>query len=66
MKWTALCVSTSALLMGCATGPKPVPVMEVCPRVPPLELDVPERDFQGLMQSFLSGMLPKLPEPKQP
>lgn len=45
-----------------ATGPKPVPVMEVCPRAPPLELDVPARDWQGEMQNFLQGILPTPPD----
>ena len=66
MRKLALLLTTTLLLSGCATAPQPVQVIQACPKVPPLELDAPERDFQGMMQSFLSGMLPKLPESKQP
>ncbi len=66
MKSTVLCVSTLALLTACATGPKPVQVLAVCPRVPPLELDVPERDYLQEMQHFLQGLLPTQPGLKQP
>lgn len=66
MRKLALLLTTTPLLTACATAPQPVQVIQACPNVPPLELDAPERDFQGLMQSFLSGTLPKPPEPKQP
>jgi hypothetical protein len=32
--------------------------VQVCPKVPPLELDAPERDYLDQMRSFLSGSLP--------
>ena len=64
--WRLSPLIVTAWLTACATAPQPVQVIQACPKVPPLELDAPERDFQGMMQSFLSGMLPKLPEPKQP
>ena len=66
MRKLALLLTTTLLLTACATAPQPVQVIQACPKVPSLELDVPERDFQGLMQNFLSGTLPKPPEPKQP
>ena len=62
MKKLALLLTMTGLLLGCATGQKPVPVLEVCPRVPPLELDVPARDWQGQMASFLAGTLPMPPD----
>jgi hypothetical protein len=34
----------------------------VCPKVPPLELDVPARDWQGQMRDFLAGTLPMPPD----
>ena len=66
MKSTALLLSATVLLASCATAPKPVQVLEVCPKVPPLELDVPERDFQGEMANFLRGLLPMQPGLKPP
>ena len=60
-------VSTLAMLLfltGCATG-RNVQILEVCPRVPVLELEVGpdalERDWQGQMQLFLQGTLPMQP-----
>jgi len=65
MKSIVLCASTLLLLMGCATGPKPVQVIQSCPRVPTLELDLPdgalEHDFIGTMQQLLQGSLPLRP-----
>ena len=66
MKPTALLVSTLLTLSGCATAPKPVPVMAVCPKVPPLVLDAPVRDYPAEMRSFLSGLLPTQPGLKPP
>ena len=66
MRKLALLLTTTLLLTACATAPQPVQVMQACPKVPPLELDVQELDFQELMQNFLSGTLPKPPESKQP
>ena len=66
MRRTVLLLTVTGFLQACATVPQPVQVMQVCPKVPPLELEVPERNFQELMQNFLSGTLPKLPEPEQP
>lgn len=61
-----LLLSATALLASCATAPKPVQVLEVCPKVPPLALDVPERDFLAEIRSFLSGSLPTQPGLKPP
>lgn len=65
MKNAALLISTSALLLGCATGPS-VQVMQTCPRVPPLILDLPqdalEHNFIEMMQQLLSGKLPLQPD----
>ena len=66
MKRSAWLVSTLLILTGCATAQKPAPVLEVCPRVPPLVLDAPERDFPAEMRSFLSGLLPTQPGLKPP
>ena len=67
MKSLVSTLATLLLLTGCATAPKPeVRVMEVCPRVPLLELDAPERDWQGQMQLFLQGLLPTQPGLKLP
>ena len=64
MKSIAFAVSTVLLLTACATGPT-VRVVEVCPRVPTLELDLPdgalEHDFIGTMQQLLQGSLPLRP-----
>lgn len=62
MRSTALLLSTAVLLTACASAPTPVQVMEVCPRVPPLELDAPVRDWQGQMRLFLQGTLPTPPD----
>lgn len=66
MRRTVLLLTVTGFLQACASAPSAPPVVQTCPKVPPLGLDAPERDFQGMMQSFLSGMLPKLPESKQP
>ena len=66
MKQTVWLVSTLLILTGCATAQKPVPVLGVCPRVPALELDVPERDWRGQMQLFLQGTLTTQPGLKPP
>ena len=65
MKKPVSLLSMSALLTACATGPKPAPQV-VCPRVPLLELDAPERDWQKEMQNFLRGTLPTQPGLKLP
>ena len=65
MRKLALLLTTTLLLTACATAPQPVQVIQECPKVPPLELEVPERNFQEMMQLFLSGTLPKPPELKQ-
>ena len=62
MKSIAFAVSTLLLLTACASAPRPVQVMEVCPKVPVLELDAPARDWLGQMQLFLSGTLPMQPD----
>ena len=67
MKSLVLSSATLLLLTACATAPKPeVRVIQVCPRVPLLELDAPERDWQGQMQLFLQGLLPTHPGLKLP
>ena len=66
MKLPVSIALTLLLLTGCATAPRPVQVMEVCPRVPILELDVPERNFLGQMRDFLQGTLPTQPGLKLP
>ena len=55
MKLFVLPMITLLLLSACKTAPKPVPVIQVCPKVPALELDVPDRDWLGSMQNFLRG-----------
>ncbi|MEY4075062.1 MAG: hypothetical protein RJA29_2419 [Pseudomonadota bacterium] len=62
MKSIALSVSTVLLLTACATGPRPVQILEVCPVPPILELDAPERDWQAQMHDFLRGTLPTPPD----
>lgn len=61
MKSTASLLSISVLLTACASAPKPVQVLEVCPIPPMLELDAPGRDWLGQMQNFLQGTLPMQP-----
>lgn len=61
MKSVALLLATSALLLGCASAPKPEPRRE-CPKMPPLELAVQEQDWLGLMENFLRGTLPTPPD----
>ena len=46
------------LLTGCASAPK----VASCPQIPPLVLDVPGRNWQGQMESFLRGTLPMPPD----
>ena len=61
MKLFVLPMITLLSLTACTTVPKPVQVMEVCPAVPMLELDLPPdaqgRSFLDRMQRFLSGSL---------
>lgn len=69
MKSIAFAVSTLLLLTACATAPT-VQIMEVCPRVPALELNLPdgalEHDFIGTMQQLLQGNLPSQPNYRLP
>lgn len=65
-KLPAFLLSLPLILTGCATAPKPAQVLEVCPKVPLLELDVPARDFQHEMRLFLQGYLPTQPGLKPP
>jgi hypothetical protein len=58
----ALLLPMLILLTACASAPKPVPVLAVCPKVPPLVLDVPERDWLAQMQAFLLGTPPMQPD----
>lgn len=65
MKSVALSVITLLLLTACASVPTVQPkVLQVCPKVPALELNLPpdalDRSFTDRMASFLQG---KLPEP---
>jgi starvation-inducible outer membrane lipoprotein len=66
MKRLASLLSIASLLTACATAPQPVQILEVCPKVPPLVLDAPERDYLGQMQIFLSGLLVTQPGLKPP
>ena len=65
MRSAALLLTTAALLTGCASAPRPVQVLEVCPKVPPLELqiesDALEHTFLDRIAAFLSGRLPEPP-----
>lgn len=62
MKQSVWLVSTLLILSGCATGPKNVQVLEVCPKAPPLESDAPVLDWQGWMRNFLQGTPTTLPD----
>lgn len=62
MKPVALLLSTLLILSGCATVPTPVQVLEVCPKVLPLELDAPARDWLAEMRNFLQGTLTTPPD----
>lgn len=64
MKSVALSALMLILLTACATAPRPVQILEACPRVPYLELDVPELAWQDWMQSFLQGTPLPLPDSK--
>ena len=63
MKVFALSMTTLLLLSACKTVPT-VQVMEVCPKIPQLELDIPadalEQSFTFRIADFLRG---KLSEP---
>lgn len=59
-------LTLSACLTACATVPRPVQVLEVCPRLPALESVAPERDWQKEMENFLRGTLPTQDGSKQP
>lgn len=65
-KSTALLLSFPLILSACATAPRPVQVIQVCPKVPLLELDAPARDWQQEMRLFLQGSLPTQPGLKPP
>ena len=65
MQSVALSVITLLLLTACASAPTVQPkVLQVCPKVPALELNLPpdalDRSFTDRMANFLQG---KLPEP---
>ncbi len=62
MKYAVWLVSMPLILSGCATAQKPVQVLEVCPKVPALELDAPVRDWLGEMRAFLQGTLTTPPD----
>jgi len=65
VKRYALPMITLLLLTACKTAPKPVQVLEVCPKVPMLELNLPagamDHDFIGTTQQLLQGKLPSRP-----
>lgn len=69
MKQTALLLPIALLLTACATAPRPVQVLQVCPIPPALE-PLPdgalEHDYIGTMQRFLQGKLPEQPNYKRP
>ena len=62
MKLPVSMLAMLLLLTGCATG-RNVQILEVCPRVPVLELeleaDALEHSFTDRMLNFLSGNLPE-------
>lgn len=64
MRSRVLTVVMLPLLTACATAPRPVQILEACPRIPVLELQIePEAldsSFLDRIATFLSG---KLPEP---
>lgn len=66
MRSLASIVIMLPLLTACATAPKPVQVIQACPKVPLLELDAPARDWQQEMRLFLQGSLPTQPGLKPP
>lgn len=64
MKSAALPLSTLLLLTACASAPPVQPkVLEICPRLPALELSLPpdalDFSFTARMASFLQGKLPE-------
>ena len=63
MRKLALLLTTTLLLTACATAPQPVQVIQACPKVPPLELqiepDALEHTFLDRIATFLSGRLPE-------
>lgn len=64
MKSVALSVITLLLLTACASAPTVQPkVLQVCPKVPALELNLPadalDRSFTDRMANFLQGKLPE-------
>lgn len=65
MKKLALILCMPLLLTACAIAPKQEPI-PVCPKPPAMELDAPERDWQGQMQNFLRGSLGTPPSSKPP
>ena len=66
MKRTGFLLCTTLLLASCQTAPIAPKVLEVCPRIPTLELSLPmdalEHNFLDRMQNFLSGRLPSPPD----
>ncbi len=64
MKSTGLSVVTLLLLTACASAPTVQPtVLQVCPKVPALELNLPpdalDHNFTDRMANFLQGKLPE-------
>ena len=64
MKSIALSVITLLLLTACASVPTVQPtVLQVCPKVPALELNLPQdaldHSFTDRMANFLQGKLPE-------
>lgn len=64
MKSAGLSVVTLLLLTACASAPTVQPtVLQVCPKVPALDLDLPpgalDHNFTDRMANFLQGKLPE-------
>ena len=64
LKSAALMLAWPMLLSACATAPTAAPI---CPEPPPaIAQEATDVDWHGLMQDFLLGTLPALPDSKQP
>ena len=59
--WRLSPLLVTAWLTACATAPSAQPVVQTCPKVPPLDLSLPpapEPSYTEMMRRFLSGSLP--------
>lgn len=63
MKSIALSATTLLLLTACASAPSAPQVLQICPKIPLLELNLPpgalDHSFTDRMGSFLQGRLQK-------